>query len=256
MKKKIVLFADYPSGFEIAKFLKKRKESIVGLVIVKQKRNKLNLNSSIKIEKLFKNKKIPILNWHSISNGSNHFNKLKSLKADIFLFLNFPKIIKKNIIDLAERCINLHLSYLPYNRGKNPNVWSIIENTPSGATLHEIDQGIDTGKIIFKKKIIPEAIDTGKSLWEKCSNAAIKLFKSKWTRLRDKRYKSYSQKNKKSTFHHSKDIKKIDEIYLNKKYKASELINILRSRTFNDFPSAFIKVKGKKIFLRLKLTYK
>ena len=256
MKKKIVLFADYSSGFEIAKFLKKRKENIIALVTVNQKRNKLNLNSSIKIKKLFQHKNIPILNWHKISNGSNDFNKLKSLKADIFLFLNFPKIIKKNVIDLAERCINLHLSYLPYNRGKNPNVWSIVENTPSGVTLHEIDQGIDTGKIIFRKKIIPETIDTGKSLWEKCSNAAVKLFKSKWVRLRDKRYKSYAQKNKKSTFHYSMDIKKIDEIYLNKKYKASDLINILRSRTFNDFPSAYTKVKGKKIFLRLKLSYK
>ena len=58
MKKKIVLFADYPSGFEIAKFLKKRKENIIALVIVKQKRNKLNLNSSTKIKKLFQHKNI------------------------------------------------------------------------------------------------------------------------------------------------------------------------------------------------------
>ena len=39
------------------------------------------------------------------------------------------------------------LSYLPFNRGKNPNVWSIIESTPCGATIHKIDEKIDTGKI-------------------------------------------------------------------------------------------------------------
>ena len=177
MKKKIVLFADYPSGFEIAKFLKKRKENIIALIDITQKRNKLNLNSSNKIKRLFLDKNIPVLNWNKISYGGKEFKKLKSLNADIFLFLNFPKILKKNIINLKGRFINLHLSYLPYNRGKNPNVWSIVENTPAGVTLHEIDKGIDTGKIIFRKKIVPEAIDTGKSLWEKCSNGWINIKK-------------------------------------------------------------------------------
>ena len=39
---------------------------------------------------------------------------------------------------------------LPYNRGKNPNVWPIIDGTPAGVTLHYIDSGIDTGEIIHQ----------------------------------------------------------------------------------------------------------
>ncbi len=43
-----------------------------------------------------------------------------------------------------DRLINLHISYLPWNRGKDPNFWSWIENTPKGVTIHRIDTGIDT----------------------------------------------------------------------------------------------------------------
>ena len=38
--------------------------------------------------------------------------------------------------------------------GKNPNFWPIIEETPAGVSLHYIDSGIDTGKVISQKKSI------------------------------------------------------------------------------------------------------
>ena len=49
--------------------------------------------------------------------------------------------------------INLHLSYLPFNRGAHPNFWSFYENTPSGVSIHLIDAGIDSGPILFQKEI-------------------------------------------------------------------------------------------------------
>jgi len=47
----------------------------------------------------------------------------------------------------------LHISYLPFNRGAHPNFWSHYEGTPSGVTIHLIDEGIDTGPILFQKYI-------------------------------------------------------------------------------------------------------
>ena len=51
------------------------------------------------------------------------------------------------------RRYNLHISYLPFNRGSHPNFWSFINNTPKGVTIHEIDKKIDMGFIVFRKKI-------------------------------------------------------------------------------------------------------
>ena len=50
--------------------------------------------------------------------------------------------------------INLHISYLPYNRGSYPNYWSFKENTPNGVSIHHIDDGIDTGPVLVQKNHI------------------------------------------------------------------------------------------------------
>ena len=47
--------------------------------------------------------------------------------------------------------LNLHISYLPFNKGAHPNFWSFAENTPSGVTIHKINKKIDSGNIIYQK---------------------------------------------------------------------------------------------------------
>ena len=63
--------------------------------------------------------------------------------------------INKKILKIAKRPIlNLHISYLPCNRGSQPVFWSFVENTPKGITIHEINKEIDMGYIIFRKKYV------------------------------------------------------------------------------------------------------
>lgn len=49
--------------------------------------------------------------------------------------------------------LNLHIAYLPYNKGAHPNFWSWVKGTPSGVTIHEIDAGIDTGPIVDQRQV-------------------------------------------------------------------------------------------------------
>lgn len=49
--------------------------------------------------------------------------------------------------------VNLHIAYLPFNRGAHPNFWAHYEGTPSGVTIHLIDEGIDTGPILYQKLV-------------------------------------------------------------------------------------------------------
>lgn len=73
---------------------------------------------------------------------------------DCVISFGYRHIIKQHEIDTAQRpIINLHIGYLPYNRGAHPNFWALFENTPSGVTIHEIDGGIDTGPIIAQKYV-------------------------------------------------------------------------------------------------------
>ncbi len=78
----------------------------------------------------------------------------KDLKdVDLIISFGYNKILSKDILDnILRPPVNLHMSYLPYNRGSHPNFWSFILDTPKGITIHEIDEGADTGNIIFQKK--------------------------------------------------------------------------------------------------------
>ena len=73
-------------------------------------------------------------------------------KFDSIISFGYRHIINKEIIKkLKIPIVNLHTGYLPYNRGAHPNFWSFVENTTSGISIHKIDGGIDTGKIINHK---------------------------------------------------------------------------------------------------------
>ena len=144
--------------------------------------------------------------------------------------------------------INFHMSFLPYNRGKNPNVWPIIEGTPAGVCMHYIDSGIDTGKIIARKEVPVEMIDTGKTLYNKQLNAFEELFIETWPKLKNDEIVSVEQEDQNTTYHTSKDFESLGEIFLDKEYKALELINILRSKTFEPHDSSFFMFNGKKFF--------
>ncbi len=256
MKKKprLVLFFDYQLGFRIAEFLKKKKENIVGLVFDSQTKTPFEIDYRPDIKKIFNLPKKNIFDWPDLKKKKNII-RLKKLEADFFICINFPKILSNEVILSSKNSINLHLSYLPFNRGKNPNIWSIIESTPCGATIHKIDQKIDTGSIYARKKILPTLIDTGESTYIKCNEAGYKLFIKYWDKIKKNKLKPFKQNNKLKTFHLSKDFKNLGFIDLDKKYKAKEIINILRAKTFKSFDSAYFIHKKRKIEIRVKLNF-
>ena len=131
---------------------------------------------------------------------------LKDLKdIDLVISFGYKKILNKTLLKKLKRpAINLHISYLPYNRGAHPNFWSFIDNTPKGVSIHEIDPGIDTGKIIFRKKVkinpYRKNLSTFKKTHAYLINQVEKLFIKKFKKILTKKYKSFKQKGK-NTYH-------------------------------------------------------
>jgi len=104
-------------------------------------------------------------------------------KYDIIISFGYRKIISKKIISkLSRPIVNLHISYLPYNRGAYSNFWSFVNKTEKGVTIHEIDYGIDTGNIIFRKKVDFKTNNknTFKSTYKVLILEIEKLFKKKY----------------------------------------------------------------------------
>ena len=134
------------------------------------------------------------------------------IRSDFILSFGFRKIISENFIKKIKRPIfNIHLSYLPFNRGAHPNFWSFIENTPAGVSIHKIDKGIDTGNIILRKKINfninLDKFSTFKKTYNYLFLEAENLFKNNFNKIYNKKYKKILN-NSKGTFHYKKDLPK------------------------------------------------
>jgi methionyl-tRNA formyltransferase len=178
---------------------------------------------------------------------------LKLCGAEMAVSLLFGHILRPSCIDLFPRgVINLHPSYLPYNRGQYPNVWSIVEGTPAGVTLHYIDEGLDTGDIVAQREVTVSATDTGASLYGKLEQAGLQLFCDEWPNIASGNASRWHQTGN-ATSHRTKDVDTIDRIDLDRLYSARQLIDILRARTYPPHRGAYFEVDGRRVYLRLEL---
>ena len=135
---------------------------------------------------------------------TQHQNKILSKKLirkyDFIISFGYRKIIPIKILSSLKRpIINLHISYLPYNRGAYSNFWSFLKNTPKGVSIHEIDKGIDTGDILFRKKITftLNKNTSFKSTYKILFNEIEKLFKKNYKLIVNGNYKKTKQLSKK-----------------------------------------------------------
>ncbi|MDD5544354.1 MAG: formyltransferase family protein [Acidobacteriia bacterium] len=181
---------------------------------------------------------------------------IRQLRPDIGLSVLFGYILRQEFLDLLPHgCVNVHPAFLPFNRGAYPNVWSIIEGTPAGVSIHYIDLGVDTGDIIAQSRVPIEPIDTGESLYHKLEQAAVELFKVTWPLIRTGQAPRISQHDQQGTVHHLCDVGQIDEIDLARTYTGKELIDLIRARTFSSYPSAYFRDGNRRIYVRLRLGY-
>lgn len=135
---------------------------------------------------------------------------LDDFLPDLIISYGYRFIIKEDVIKkYPNKIINLHISYLPWNKGADPNIWSYLEETPKGVTIHLIDQGIDTGDIIFQKEIkIDEDNETLSSSYTKLQNEIKNLFKDNWNIIKNLEFNPIKQKGE-GSIHYIKDLKEI-----------------------------------------------
>ena len=109
---------------------------------------------------------------------------IPDIKADVVISYGFKHKIPKEVIDrVCGRCINLHISLLPWNRGANPNYWSFYDDTPKGVSIHYVDENFDTGDIIVQKAVdLPEDL-TMRESYKILSNEIEDLFIQNWQGL-------------------------------------------------------------------------
>lgn len=173
---------------------------------------------------------------------------LTTIDPDYILSIHYQYIYPKEILEIPTHgVVNLHPAYLPYNRGWHTPSWAILEETPYGATLHFMEEDIDSGDIIARKQIEIQPDDTADSLYGRVLDAEFELFKQTWADLSDFSYDTTPQSEDRAASHKKDELQKVQEIDLDNSVTAREIIRKLRALTTNKMnEAAYYEVEGEK----------
>ena len=147
--------------------IKKNLTNLINKVII-------NNPNSPAIEKIKqRNIKSTVLDPQDFKNTRDYNEKLLSIinpgDKDIVFLCGYMMIIPPDIIkELNNRIINIHPSLLPKYKGLNTHK-RVLENNEAyhGCTVHQVNEGIDSGKLIAQYKIKIHDNDNEETLSER-----------------------------------------------------------------------------------------
>jgi methionyl-tRNA formyltransferase len=132
--------------------------------------------------------------------------------VDFIVSYGYRYILKEDVLDrFPRRAVNLHISYLPWNRGKDPNLWSFLEGTPKGVTIHYMDREVDTGDFLAQREVTFQSDETLRTSYDKLSKIIEELFMEVWPDIRCGHQKSFRQP-KGGSFHLGRDRAAVEHL--------------------------------------------
>lgn len=95
--------------------------------------------------------------------------ELKKYEAEVYIVAAFGQMLSQEILDIPRfGCLNIHASLLPKYRGASPIQHAIIDGeAETGITIMRLDAGMDTGDMLYQKRIPIGAEDNYETLQNK-----------------------------------------------------------------------------------------
>lgn len=134
-------------------------------------------------------------------------NEIETLQPDIIFDCSYGKIFSKELLTIPKMgCINIHPSLLPGYKGPCPMRWVLINGEDhTGVTAHYMTEQIDSGEVIYQKKIDISEEEDYQTLYPKLSCLAVDVIK-----------KCIEQLQKEKTMGHPADTYNIKNFYARK----------------------------------------
>ncbi|HFE39149.1 MAG TPA: methionyl-tRNA formyltransferase, partial [Gammaproteobacteria bacterium] len=98
--------------------------------------------------------------------------KLEALEADIMVVAAYGLLLPARVLEAPKLgCVNIHASLLPRWRGAAPIHRAILAgDVETGITIMQMNEGLDTGDILFKTSCTIKADDTSASLHDRLAD--------------------------------------------------------------------------------------
>lgn len=179
---------------------------------------------------------------------------IEELRPDIVISCGFEHKVPGEIIDVPEKgVVNLHPSYLPYNRGSHPYIWPLVDGTPAGVSVHYMNEEIDEGPIIDRRKVEKRPEDDSKSLRQRLMRAQVELFIDNWREIKNEP-ETTSQRPEDGTTHFRKELDEFAYLDLDEEKKVGEVIDKLRALSYTPHGVAYFEENGERYLVNLEIT--
>ncbi len=183
----------------------------------------------------------PFLGPEQILHGSEFRERqgvtlLRELQPEYIICIHFPYIVPEQVLAIPRvGVLNLHPAFLPYNRGWHTPSWALLDQTPTGATLHFMDTGVDTGDIVHQLELDVSPGDTADTLYNRLLELEMRVFAEAWPRLASGLVERKHQNPAEGSFHSRQDLfaESVQRIDLDESVRAGDLIRRLRALTTN-----------------------
>ena len=158
-----------------------------------------------------------------------HFEELIApLAPDYVACFYFDYVLDERFLSLPRvDTINVHPGYLPYNKGFFYYVWSVLDGTPAGVSVHRMNHLADAGDLYSQAKIEVTPEDTGDTLYRKHEDAAIALFRATLPSILAGTYRSHLQRHP-GTRHKLKEMRDLLQLDPDERMRIRDLIDRLR----------------------------
>lgn len=217
--------------------------NVVGVVTVADKASGrgLKVNQSA-VKKYAVEHNIPVLQPVSLKD-QEFLDALKAWNADIFVVVAF-RMLPKSVWSMPKLgTFNLHAALLPQYRGAAPINWAVINGEHfTGVTTFMIDDGIDTGHIMFRDQIRVERTDTAGDIHDKLMEAGSRLVVQTVDAIIDKNVELRLQK---SFIQGSEVLKPAPKLtrelcHIDWRGKSEDIYNLIRG--LSPYPAAFTQL--------------
>ena len=104
---------------------------------------------------------------------------LKGFKPGIIVVCGFQQYVSRQIRETAQLgAVNFHSSLLPRHAGMHPGFFTIYYgDRESGMVIHYMDEGIDTGDILYRSRVPVRKGDTIATLYDRIWSSSEPLIK-------------------------------------------------------------------------------
>lgn len=172
-------------------------------------------------------------------------------RFDLIISIHCKQIFPSALLQEV-KCINVHPGFNPFNRGWYPQVFSILNKKPAGATIHEIDDQLDHGNIIAQKQLKIKSSDTSGSAYNKILDLEITLLRNHLIPIMENNYQTIKPENE-GNLNYKSDFNALLELDLSKTQTIGETIDLLRALTHEKYKNAyFIDAEtGEKVYVSI-----